>query len=162
MGKQKPSMAASLTNFVRRGQTLFSDKVLHQKHDKDDFSKVSQVDVLFPKVDPAVDGEDCDHDCASCTIKYPAKFKVEESIDLYGGVKPWATHLLVATGKSDWVRDVEDEKRSVMEAVGRAEKPRNGVSWFSYLSPYSSLRESNMQYFLSLRVRFAESMASHI
>lgn len=30
----------------------------------------------------------------------------------------WSTHLLIATGKSDWVRDIADEKGSVMEAVG--------------------------------------------
>ncbi|KAL8710739.1 MAG: hypothetical protein Q9220_004757 [cf. Caloplaca sp. 1 TL-2023] len=72
---------------------------------------------LFPKVDPAVDGEDCDHDCESCSIKYPAKFKIDEDEKLYGHVNGWATHMLVATGKTDWVRDVSDEKGSVMEAV---------------------------------------------
>ncbi|KAL8948779.1 MAG: hypothetical protein Q9222_005058 [Ikaeria aurantiellina] len=72
---------------------------------------------LFPKVDPAIDGEDCDHDCESCSIKYPAKFKIDEDEKLYGYVNGWATHMLVATGKTDWVRDVSDEKGSVMEAV---------------------------------------------
>ena len=84
---------------------------------------------LFPKVDPANDGENCDHDCESCTIKYPAKFSIDEDEKLYGHVKGWATHALVATGKSDWVRDVEDEKGSVMEAVRDCGvKPENGVS----------------------------------
>ena len=83
---------------------------------------------LFPKVNPAVDGEDCDHDCQSCTIKYPAKWKIEENDRLYGHVHGWATHLLVATGKTDWVRNVEDEKGSVMEAIGKYGKdPSNGV-----------------------------------
>ncbi|KAI4130025.1 MAG: hypothetical protein LQ338_001959 [Usnochroma carphineum] len=72
---------------------------------------------LFPKVNPAIDGEGCDHDCESCTIKYPAKFKIDEDEELYGQVNGWATHMLVATGKTDWVRDVSDEKGSVMEAV---------------------------------------------
>ncbi|EFW21445.1 hypothetical protein D8B26_001643 [Coccidioides posadasii str. Silveira] len=74
---------------------------------------------LFTVVDPTVDGEDCDHDCASCTIKYPAKFSVDYEDELYGHVKGWATHVLVATGKTDWVRDVADEKGSVMEAIER-------------------------------------------
>lgn len=42
----------------------------------------------------------------------------------------WDTHLVVATGKTDWVRDVADEVGSVMEAVGKleeAKKPSNGV-----------------------------------
>jgi hypothetical protein len=48
---------------------------------------------------------------------------------LYGHVKGWATHLLVATGKTDWVRDIADEKGSVMEAVAKAKvQPANGVS----------------------------------
>ena len=118
-------MAPSFTNFVRRGTSFLTNKIPGGQ--QSGFSKAANEKQLFPKVDPAVDGEDCDHDCASCSIKYPAKFSIDEKEELYGHVKGWATHLLVATGKSDWVRDVEDEKGSVMEAVGRAEKPENGV-----------------------------------
>jgi len=82
---------------------------------------------LFPSVDPAIDGEEYLHDCETCTIQYPKKFSIDETEKLYGRVKGWSTHVVVATGKTDWVRDVEDEKGSVMEAVGRAEKPGNGV-----------------------------------
>ena len=47
---------------------------------------------------------------------------------MYGLFKPYATHMIIATGKSDWVRDVEDEKGSVMEAVRDCGvKPKNGV-----------------------------------
>ena len=36
--------------------------------------------------------------------------------------------MVVATGKTDWVRDVEDERGSVMEAVRECGvKPSNGV-----------------------------------
>ena len=31
---------------------------------------------------------------------------IDEEEELYGHVKGWSTHLIVATGKSDWVRDV--------------------------------------------------------
>lgn len=83
---------------------------------------------LFPQTDPKIDGEDCLHDCESCTIKYPAKFEIEMRDQLYGEVKGWETHLLVATGKTDWVRDVEDEQGSIMEAIGKGDvKPANGV-----------------------------------
>lgn len=86
---------------------------------------------LFPKVDPAVDGENCDHDCESCSIRYPSSFKVEEKDKLYGHINGWATHMLVATGKTDWVRDIEDEQGSVMEAVGKyGKQPTNGVCKF--------------------------------
>ena len=82
---------------------------------------------LFPKVDKAVDGDDCDHDCDSCVVHYPKNFKIDESDLLYGYVKGWSTHVLVATGKTDWVRDVSDEKGSVMQAIGNAKGPENGV-----------------------------------
>ncbi|EWC45277.1 hypothetical protein DRE_06004 [Drechslerella stenobrocha 248] len=69
---------------------------------------------------------DCDQECHSCTIKYPANFKVEEGRDLWQTGKEWATHIIIATGKSDWVRDVSDEKGSLMEAISEAKKPTNG------------------------------------
>lgn len=87
----------------------------------------ASITELFPKVDPAVDGEECLRDCEGCTIKYPKGFKIDEGDYLYGHVKGWSTHILVATGKSDWVRDVADEKGSVMQAVEKADKPSNGV-----------------------------------
>ncbi|KAL1957787.1 hypothetical protein VTO42DRAFT_5505 [Malbranchea cinnamomea] len=91
------------------------------------FATVSSEDALFPKVDPKVDGEGCDRDCASCTIHYPAKFDVEMSDKLYGQVKGWSTHILVATGKTDWVHDVADEKGSLMEAIEKGGlQPSNG------------------------------------
>ncbi|RJE17916.1 Sucrase ferredoxin domain-containing protein, partial [Aspergillus sclerotialis] len=93
----------------------------------DGFKSISSHDDLFTKVNPAVDGEECLHDCSTCTIKYPAKFEVDMEDELYGHVNGWATHLLVATGKTDWVRDVADEKGSVMEAVERGgAEPSNG------------------------------------
>ncbi|BCS24498.1 sucrase/ferredoxin-like domain-containing protein [Aspergillus puulaauensis] len=83
----------------------------------EDFIKAPLPEALFNKTDPATDGEECEHDCATCTIRYPAKFEVDQEDELYGHVNGWATHLLVATGKTDWVRDVADEEGSVMEAV---------------------------------------------
>lgn len=92
------------------------------------FKTIPSPDALFPKVDPAVDGEECLHDCASCTIRLPARFEIDTKDSLYGNVDGWATHLVVATGKTDWVRDVADEKGSVMEAVERGGVgPGNGV-----------------------------------
>ncbi|KAI0429601.1 Sucrase/ferredoxin-like-domain-containing protein [Xylaria sp. FL1042] len=89
-------------------------------------SSAPDMTELFPATDPAIDGEDCTHDCESCHVSYPRGFKTEESDLLYGHVKGWSTHVIVATGKSDWVRDVENEKGSVMEAFGDAAKPSNG------------------------------------
>jgi hypothetical protein len=83
---------------------------------------------LFTKTDPAVDGEECSHDCESCHIKYPRGFKIETEDKFYGLIQGWSTHALVATGKTDWVREISDEKGSVMEAFEKADKPNNGVS----------------------------------
>ncbi|KAL8783458.1 MAG: hypothetical protein Q9213_004595 [Squamulea squamosa] len=121
-------MTATLTSALRRGKAFLtptsSSTAIHRL--VDGFVKAPEG-ALFPKVDPAVDGEDCDHDCESCSIKYPAKFKIDEDDKLYGHVNQWATHMLVATGKTDWVRDVADEKGSVMEAVRDCGvEPRNG------------------------------------
>jgi hypothetical protein len=92
------------------------------------FQTIPSSDKLFANADPAVDGDDCLHDCATCTVKYPAKFDIDLEDELYGQVKGWSTHILVATGKSDWVRDVADEEGSVMEAIEKGGlEPSNGV-----------------------------------
>ncbi|OCL13872.1 hypothetical protein AOQ84DRAFT_309841 [Glonium stellatum] len=86
------------------------------------FTKAPAASSLFPQTDPTADGEECLHDCASCTIKYPNKWSIDEDEELYGHVKGWSTHLIVATGKTDW-----DEKGSIMEAVDHSKvKPTNG------------------------------------
>lgn len=83
---------------------------------------------LFPTVDPEADGDGCDNDCASCTIRYPSRFKVDEGRKLYGTVKPVTNHVLVATGKSDWIAKVENEKGSLMEAFSGSTQPEGEVS----------------------------------
>lgn len=113
---------------LRRGTSFLSPSSRKRDRNDDNFSTTQSHNALFPIVDRAVDGQDCDRDCASCTIHYPARFDVEKSDKLYGQVKGWSTHLLVATGKSDWVRDVADEKGSLMEAIVKGDiVPNNGV-----------------------------------
>ncbi|CAI7678079.1 unnamed protein product [Penicillium pancosmium] len=73
-------------------------------------------DYFVPQVDPAQDGADCLKDCADCTIQFPSKVKVENSRPLYGHIKAFNAHVLVATGQSDWKEKVEHEKGSLMEA----------------------------------------------
>ncbi|PYH93019.1 hypothetical protein BO71DRAFT_382436 [Aspergillus ellipticus CBS 707.79] len=93
----------------------------------EEFKQAPSADALFPKTDPSVDGEDCLHDCTSCTVKYPAKFEVDQEDNMYGNINGWSTHVLVATGKTDWVRDVADEAGSVMEAIEKGGlEPSNG------------------------------------
>lgn len=131
VARKTSKMTSKLSALVRRGTDYLtpsgSSANLPASYGDGSFTK-ARAGALFPTVDPAVDGEDCDYDCASCTVKYPAKFSIEEDDKLYGHVNGWATHLLVATGKTDWVRDVADEKGSVMEAVGKyGQQLKNGV-----------------------------------
>ncbi|KAI9726362.1 MAG: hypothetical protein M1828_001636 [Chrysothrix sp. TS-e1954] len=84
------------------------------------------ITTLFPTTDPLIDGDACLHDCETCTIKLPKGFKIDEDEKLYGQVNGWSTHLIVGSGKSDWVKDVTDEKGSVMEAVGKYGEVENG------------------------------------
>ncbi|KAL8922385.1 MAG: hypothetical protein Q9172_003578 [Xanthocarpia lactea] len=121
-------MTTSFTSALKRGRAFLTPTNSSTTIPRlDNGAAKAPEGALFPKVDPAVDGEDCDHDCESCSIKYPAKFKIDEDDKLYGNVNAWATHMLVATGKTDWVRDVSDEKGSVMEAIRDCgHEPNNG------------------------------------
>ncbi|EGC44980.1 sucrase/ferredoxin domain-containing protein [Histoplasma capsulatum var. duboisii H88] len=92
-------------------------------------SESSSVDKtnLFPTVDPEVDGPDCDKDCADCTTKFPSRFKVNSDRELYGSIKPYTKHVIVATGKTDWEQRVENERGSLMEGFKLGSfKPKTG------------------------------------
>ncbi|KAF2709223.1 hypothetical protein K504DRAFT_270033 [Pleomassaria siparia CBS 279.74] len=120
-------MTATLKNLYYKLTPTSSTLSIPTLKKTGDFSNALTSDALFPTTDPAIDGDDCLHDCASCTIKYPSKFSIDETEELYGHIKGWSTHLIVATGKTDWVRDVADEKGSIMEAVDKGSvKPSNG------------------------------------
>jgi hypothetical protein len=71
---------------------------------QDGFKTIRSDTQLFPPTNPEVDGEECLRDCEGCVSKLPAKFNIDESKPLYGHIKPFQRHLLVATGKADWVR----------------------------------------------------------
>lgn len=103
----------------------------------DDFSKAPSPEELFHQTTASADGPECEHDCSSCTIKYPARFDVDQEDTVYGNVDGWATHALVATGKTDWVRDVADEEGSLMEAVEKGGLvPANGVFLPPFFPPF--------------------------
>jgi hypothetical protein len=92
----------------------------------DGFLTAKATDALFPRTKPEIDGEDCLHDCETCTIHLPRGFKIDEDDQLFGQIKGFSRHLIVATGKTDWVRDVADEKGSVMEAMDKHNGEVNG------------------------------------
>ncbi|GKZ39632.1 hypothetical protein AbraIFM66950_000793, partial [Aspergillus brasiliensis] len=124
-----------MQSILQRGRSFFTptpsatpqDSPRDSPKPQEEVVVAPSADTLFPKVDPAVDGEECLHDCASCTVKYPAKFEVDQEDTLFGNINGWSTHVLVATGKSDWVRDVADEEGSVMEAIEKGGLvPSNG------------------------------------
>lgn len=124
-GRSRPAVNAtnkmSLSSVFQKGKAFLTPRA-----SSDSIRK--STGFIFPPVDPAIDGEDCDHDCETCEIEYPKGFKIDEGEQLYGHVNGFATHMLVATGKTDWVKDVSDEKGTVMEAVRDCKiEPSNGV-----------------------------------
>ena len=132
-------MSASISAALKKGKTFFKTGSTHPAPPESTlpagstFSQAPESVSLFPVVSPEVDGEGCDRDCETCEVKLPRGWKIDEEEELYGHVNGWETHLLVGTGKTDWVKDVADEKGSVMEAVGQWKtmihgEPRNGVS----------------------------------
>ncbi|KAJ1327958.1 Sucrase/ferredoxin-like [Microdochium nivale] len=122
----KQKMALSFKSLVSSAQKLvLGDNISTQDGNGSNHTTPADPANLFPATNTAVDGDDCDHDCESCHIKYPRDFKIDEADELYGHVKGWSTHVLVATSKSDWVRDVADEKGSVMEALDRETSAAN-------------------------------------
>ena len=113
----------SIRNFLDRTKTFISS-LPGTPHECPTPSKPTK-NTLFPVVDPAIDGEDCLHDCASCPVEYPRAFTkigINEDHELWGKVNEYGVHAIVATGKTDWLRDVEDEKGSVMMALGKEAK----------------------------------------
>ncbi|KAJ5703860.1 hypothetical protein N7493_010998 [Penicillium malachiteum] len=81
-------------------------------------------DYIFPQVDPKQDGPECLQDCADCTIQFPDKVKVDTIRPLYGHIKEFHSHVLVATGSSDWKEKVENEAGSLMEALDQSSSKR--------------------------------------
>lgn len=135
-------MTTAMQSLLKRGASFFTPSPTTTDDDpfcssildgsicsSKDFRTAPSHEQLFRKPDPVRDGEECLHDCSSCTVRYPARFDVDMKDKMYGNVSGWSTHLLVATGKTDWVRDVADEKGSLMEAIERGGVvPSNGVS----------------------------------
>ncbi|TKA34113.1 hypothetical protein B0A50_00093 [Salinomyces thailandicus] len=118
MPSAKAKMSSLLHRFTSFGPGTPSDPNALTPR-PDGFHTAPKAPQLFPPTDPNIDGDACLHDCATCSIHYPRKFRIDEDDALYGQIKGWSRHVLVATGKTDWVRDVEDEKGSVMEALGK-------------------------------------------
>jgi hypothetical protein len=83
---------------------------------------------IFSEVDPKVDGEDCRKECSDCTVKCPKSVKIDTTLPMYGFIKEFHAHVLVATGKTDWaVRKVDQEEGTLMEAFKSNRKSKHGV-----------------------------------
>jgi len=117
---QKHKMASLLRTLTDRfTPNASSTDLTATERRKDGFLTAKGTDALFQRTKAEIDGDDCLRDCESCTVSLPRKWAIDEDDKLYGHIQGWSRHLLVATGKSDWVRDVADEKGSVMEAMGK-------------------------------------------
>lgn len=62
---------------------------------------------------PVVPEDGCDLECSTCTSKFSSSLKLDRDTPLWGSVKPWRKHILIATGKSDWAHGLGDEAGSL-------------------------------------------------
>ncbi|KAI5859136.1 Sucrase/ferredoxin-like-domain-containing protein [Tricharina praecox] len=113
-----------LAALKRLGSSLLTPR---SQSPTDGASKVTK-ETLFP---PIPSDDDCNHDCAACPVSDGTgsgygrafdKIGTDSSDPLWGQVKAYGTHAIVATGKTDWIRDVEDIKGSVMAALAAKKK----------------------------------------
>lgn len=79
---------------------------------------------LFPAADPTC--LECAHPCP----EFPPS--IQDSIDhkdvLYGTVRDYGPHILVATGKSNWPHTIEEEKGSMANALSKANEASSTAS----------------------------------
>lgn len=72
-------------------------------------------------------------DCDSCSSneKYPPSLSIDTETPLWRTAKPWQTHILCATGKSDWVHSVIDEEDTLAHAINITQKEWNKTGGIS-------------------------------
>ncbi|CAG7925161.1 unnamed protein product [Penicillium olsonii] len=88
------------------------------------FGRSAPDEFIFPTVSTEEDGPDCKKDCADCTVKFPAKVKIDDSKAFYGLINEFHCHVLVATGQSDWKEKPDKESGGLMEAFGSAKSEK--------------------------------------
>ena len=107
-------------------------------HSDDENAKPKKVtkQTLFPlvtKEDERTDDDDddaaaCNNDCNACPSGYGRAFDkhgINTRDDVWGKVVRYSSHAIVATGETDWIRDVEGIKGSVMRALAQHWKSSN-------------------------------------
>ena len=79
-------------------------------------------------------------DCESCgpNEKYPSSISIDTETPLWGTVKPWRVHVLCATGKTDWVHSVTDEKGTLACAIDQSKS-----SWVDTVTDRANVVISN-------------------
>lgn len=86
---------------------------------------------LFPTL------PNCERDCSGCSARYPSTFKINEEDELYGKVAPWSQHVLVATGKSDWIFNPADAPGSVIQIISQNQELVTSGVRYNYQTEYA-------------------------
>jgi hypothetical protein len=82
----------------------------------------SSSDIPFPLADL----EECLACDAPCTpeeqVSYPSYIakSIDRTLPLLGSVKPYGRHILISTGKRDWIHSIDEENGSVAQGIHRA------------------------------------------
>jgi len=67
-----------------------------------------------------VSGADCRTCSDPCDLgheAYPSRFDIDMDTQMLGSVKPYHRQIVISTGKSDWERDITDDKASLAAAM---------------------------------------------
>ncbi|PIG88990.1 sucrase/ferredoxin domain protein [Aspergillus arachidicola] len=78
-------------------------------------TKLASPQYIFPTVDPKTTVSNV-ATTAQIAVIWPSKVKIDTTLPMYGYIKQFHAHVLVATGKTDWMGKVEQEKGCLMEA----------------------------------------------
>lgn len=78
-------------------------------------------------------------DCDSCSERYPSSLSIDTSSPLWGSAKPWRSHILCATGKTDWVHSVTDEFGTLANALDASSSTWNAAEGGRVIISNSSL-----------------------
>lgn len=86
------------------------------------FTQPSSPEIPFPQANL----EECLACETPCTpeeeVSYPSYISksIDRELPLAGTVKPYGRHILVSTGKTDWIHSIDEEDGSITQAIFRA------------------------------------------
>lgn len=108
--QDSPSSSGSSTPFISGAESQLPTPI-----------RSSSPDIPFPQADLEACLA-CDYSCATEEVaRYPHYIAktVNHELPLAGSVKPYGRHILISTGKIDWVHSIDEEEGSIAQSIFR-------------------------------------------